>query len=334
MDAYGANKRRRMKRIILLVLILFCEILYANDSAFYISLGSLVSIEEKNINIEMKEEYINITLFDNYYEVDVDFSFFNYSETVEVLVGFPFLDIGYHDSGVISQFKTWTNNEPVDYKIVYFTNEYYKETYYKAAYTRKVIFKGNTQTKTKVHYVCSYNGYDDIVTAVYLYGSGACWKNKIGKINVKIENNTNLWFNRIEMPKYFYYSLINWTNENTISFVLFNVEPDNLDTINVYLGKPWYESDIYIENNWWKSLYKKNVIDEDRLNILTKSQLRLLRNSIYAYNGYVFKSDDLRNVFTKLPWYKENQDFIEDDFSVVEKTNIRKIQTKEGEKLY
>lgn len=36
---------------------------------------------------------------------------------------------------------------------------------------------------------------------------------------------------------------------------------------------------------------------------LSKTELRLMRNEIFARHGYIFKSADLRNHFSKQPWY-------------------------------
>lgn len=56
----------------------------------------------------------------------------------------------------------------------------------------------------------------------------------------------------------------------------------------------------------------KRMLREYYLPSLNKSQLRILRNTIYAYYGYHFVSRDLRVFFNnKMKWYKPVDDFDE-----------------------
>jgi hypothetical protein len=51
--------------------------------------------------------------------------------------------------------------------------------------------------------------------------------------------------------------------------------------------------------------FLKNKIDYLSLACLSKEELRILRNCIFAQYGYSFKADDLRDYFKKFPWYHE-----------------------------
>lgn len=63
---------------------------------------------------------------------------------------------------------------------------------------------------------------------------------------------------------------------------------------------------------------------------LTKAQLRILRNTIYARHGRKFKSADLHNYFSNFPWYTPLYDEISPNaLSSVEKHNIQLIQKYE-----
>lgn len=56
----------------------------------------------------------------------------------------------------------------------------------------------------------------------------------------------------------------------------------------------------------------KRRLREYYLPSLNKSQLRILRNTIYAYYGYLFASKDLRMFFNnRMKWYKPVDDFDE-----------------------
>jgi len=67
---------------------------------------------------------------------------------------------------------------------------------------------------------------------------------------------------------------------------------------------------------------------------LTKAQLRLARNEIFARYGYVFQSEDLRQHFAKLSWYKPDPSYTGsiDIMNEVEKYNVKLLQEKEAQK--
>lgn len=44
---------------------------------------------------------------------------------------------------------------------------------------------------------------------------------------------------------------------------------------------------------------------EEELRSLTKNQLRILRNTFYAFQGYKFLSSDLTEFFNQFDWYKK-----------------------------
>lgn len=60
--------------------------------------------------------------------------------------------------------------------------------------------------------------------------------------------------------------------------------------------------------------------------------LRILRNAIYAYHGYIFTSKDLKRYFSQFAWYDpitSNQNRVYSSFSKIEKYNIELIQKRE-----
>ena len=58
-------------------------------------------------------------------------------------------------------------------------------------------------------------------------------------------------------------------------------------------------------------------------------ELRILRNAIYARHGYIFKSDDLRNYFSRFPWYVPSSSDVSSQLSSIEKKNIEFIKAHE-----
>ena len=69
---------------------------------------------------------------------------------------------------------------------------------------------------------------------------------------------------------------------------------------------------------------------------LTKEQLRLARNEIYARHGMIFGVSDLDNYFATKSWYEPTIPFKDFDnkveMSIVEEQNIMLIQQVEKEK--
>lgn len=78
---------------------------------------------------------------------------------------------------------------------------------------------------------------------------------------------------------------------------------------------------------------KKYLTDND-IKDLSKDQLALARNEIYARHGYVFKESKFKSYFESKSWYKQNTAFTGDDsqLSDCEKANINLIKTWEDKK--
>lgn len=64
--------------------------------------------------------------------------------------------------------------------------------------------------------------------------------------------------------------------------------------------------------------------------LVSKKILRILRNLIFARNGYIFKSKDLDNYFKSFSWYKPNRNFNENNLRKDEKDFISLMQFYEG----
>lgn len=66
---------------------------------------------------------------------------------------------------------------------------------------------------------------------------------------------------------------------------------------------------------------------------LTKEQMRIARNEVYARHGRIFKTDDLNAYFLSKPWYTATVDpenFTDDLLNVYEKYNVKFIQEQEN----
>ena len=73
-----------------------------------------------------------------------------------------------------------------------------------------------------------------------------------------------------------------------------------------------------------------SYLSDSDLRGLSKSELRILRNTIYARHGRKFKSKDLANYFKMFDWYVPKYDEISvNSLSDIEKHNISLIQKYE-----
>ena len=73
-------------------------------------------------------------------------------------------------------------------------------------------------------------------------------------------------------------------------------------------------------------------LTEDMLVNMSDNDLWLARNEIYARHGYHFKNPYLQLYFGRYAWYEDRgDDFSEDEFSQIEKDNIRLLQKMEND---
>lgn len=73
----------------------------------------------------------------------------------------------------------------------------------------------------------------------------------------------------------------------------------------------------------------ENYISDLALAKMDNSELRILRNMIYAKHGHLFKSADLTNFFSKFEWYRPHRKVNESEFSKNEKKLLERIKVYE-----
>jgi hypothetical protein len=72
-----------------------------------------------------------------------------------------------------------------------------------------------------------------------------------------------------------------------------------------------------------------HLITVDQLSNLSRRDLRILRNTIYARHGRTFKSKLLQAYFDTMEWYKPDPSFNDNKLSKIDTTNIRLIKSVE-----
>lgn len=71
------------------------------------------------------------------------------------------------------------------------------------------------------------------------------------------------------------------------------------------------------------------LLNDRQFNTLKKSTLRIMRNAIMAQHGYVFKSQDLIDYFSREPWYKPAASNSGIKLSIIEQLNVDLIKCEE-----
>jgi len=72
------------------------------------------------------------------------------------------------------------------------------------------------------------------------------------------------------------------------------------------------------------------IIPDSALAVLTKDELQLLRNTIYAKHGMIFQSNDLKTHFQQFKWYNPINNKVEERLSKTDIANIENIQVFEN----
>ena len=67
---------------------------------------------------------------------------------------------------------------------------------------------------------------------------------------------------------------------------------------------------------------KPRILSDYELEGQSLEELRIIRNEIFARNGYRFKSADLQDYFSKMEWYKPKYDNVDSLLSETDKQNI------------
>jgi|GEM_PF-2433155 len=76
----------------------------------------------------------------------------------------------------------------------------------------------------------------------------------------------------------------------------------------------------------------QRLLSANELYPLSKIELKLMRNEIYARYGYIFQSEDLRNYFSQQPWYTPRSRNVEQFFTPIEQNNVLLIKNVEAQK--
>jgi hypothetical protein len=306
--------------------------------------GTISPMAEEHPSIQLVRERITLSLHDRYYSVLVSSVFYNFGETTTIEVGFPETSAipYYPEAPVFQEFRDF-ETEVDDRKVQFQKLEAHEidEAYWRNEnwYVKEVQFPKSDYTTTTIKYSTSYSSSMSTYWADYRFGTGLTWKGEIEEIEVVVRNESEKWIDRIRLrfgdqsyrnqeiaDRYF----LDAVDQNTFRIWMSNIEPQSLgDEILII----FISSDTplpFIRMTAEKSYYfDKEPISSFYLNVFTKKQHRIVRNIIYAWHGYSFRSPDLQSYFASQDWYKVNPDFTESDLNQQEKENRDMILEEE-----
>ena len=88
------------------------------------------------------------------------------------------------------------------------------------------------------------------------------------------------------------------------------------------------EADLMQDDNPYAWLSERLATADD-LAGKSKYDIKIMRNTIFAMHGYIFKTDDMKEYFSKQTWYKPQKEDVNSDLSSIEHQNIQFLKKNE-----
>jgi hypothetical protein len=316
----------------------------ANEGLISAIGGTVSPKTAEHQSIQLVRERITLTLYEDYYSVLVSSVFYNFGETTTIQVGFPEFSLtpapeDPWDGREFRDFETEVDGRKVQFQRKTAVAVDYSWT--KNWYVKDVQFPQSDYTTTTIKYSTSYFmggiGREGTVYGVqYLFGTGLTWKGEIKEVEFVVQNEAEKWIDWIQIwvgkKRYLGSQITEWhflkaVDRNTFRIRMFNIEPQSLED---HLQITFYNSDtpypFYTQDEYY---FDKKPISSFYLNVLSKKQLRIVRNVIYAWHGYSFRSPDLRFLFASQDWYEVNPDYSESNLNQQERVNRNTILEEE-----
>lgn len=358
-----------MKTIfILCFLCLFSLPTFANDGSYITSGSQIYPVKETSIS--MDKEVLSFTVRDKVAQVDILFEFLNPTNQARtMMVGFQApsssgdVDVETSSVSQIRNFKVMQEGKllPYQLKAARCADCELKETSAFRfdqsnngvfVYLFEVTFQPGI---TRIHHSYEFPASSSVMmeqTYSYILTTGAKWANKqIRDFTLNIDMGENKYFfvddvfgataewnivgtGKVTGKKQFYESMARHRMVRVISGKLQVKVKDFSPQKNIGFGIvhsncffiDMHDKDPTARSIRWAMVYY-TVEDAE----LTKAELRIARNAIYAQHGYAFKSKDLQDYFQQFDWYIPDPNIMLDEIqlSTEEQRFIREIREKE-----
>jgi hypothetical protein len=322
----------------------------ANDTAFGGSGVSPMPIGQSDVemiseNIVIKGTDIGNERGEGRWEVSCDYAFRNTSDKpVKLTVGFPF-PVNDEEGAVsvprgkkagagdplVYDFRVSIDGNPVNVRRAKIAPNSETGQYYRWAYLWDMEFKPHEMMKVHHDYVTGVTwdvmGYS---WALYVLRTGANWKGgKIGSAHFEVIPN----------------ELVKMCSEIERQADYLKPKPRGMKVEGVGVKQKFVwdlknfqpEEDLDICMQTAKNFALRQILFpvvmfgevEQQLAKLSSGQLRILRNTVFARHGRVFKDSELQKYFEKQWWYVPNSNYSDALLADVDKSIVKQIAAEE-----
>lgn len=229
--------------------------------------------------------------------------------------------------------KEWTNGPVIYCGPVKYRHEKFDYVIFKS----KAIFGGNTPkmdvaTLGFVEYTKQYEDEDDKEKAEWFYASLVEHFNAGGLTVVESNDDYTKWSDGItNVGVYLHYVMEGLVFKDSIPCI--NVDFESVEQF------PQTQQPKQKSNNSSKStktsstsslgqytFTSQRLVTANELSNYSSSDLKIMRNEIYARHGYIFKKGgEMESYFKKQPWYQPQYSSVDKYLSTIEKQNIATI---------
>lgn len=124
-----------------------------------------------------------------------------------------------------------------------------------------------------------------------------------------------------------YFSQMNWyapVSGNASDLRMSSVDQKNIALLVSLRSELKESGHTYTDLGWLWSYYAvQSRLSRDYVEELSPYDIQLLINTIYAKNGYIFKTESIQNLFESQPWYSADTSDTRDlQFSSTDKANL------------
>lgn len=333
-----------LKRIV--IIFLFCCIQNIYAESF-----SLSYLQHNTQNVYLSEEIVNVNENNITAKIQIK-NILNkkINESFYLICEQNGYGCNYTKSLIPDNFYISNNNKNIDFKVEYNNKTYSKEEAANICNynTSKIFFNIKLQPNEIQQIEIKYT--NENYGEKFIDNSG---NNTLIKYNFNPETSKKeIIYTSKEIIYKFRYFIFYSENKRIIptnciryidnSFINFKIiVPKNINNVGLqlYIFIPYDDKSIFRLINFNEklySIYNEKLLYNELITIydlffLSKEQLAILRNSIYAVHGYNFKNPKWKEYFTENFYgYKINPDFSESDFTDIEKKNLELIKYMEN----